>query len=346
MNDSVTLASYFLDLNNLFHNNYQDPDIQTYYTFLACKVLYSVYEGISILQNHQIVHNDLHFGNIFVKTNNDDSTFIYDFDRAYCPPVGPNPNLTNDPCTRPCRSGQCNIYDPFTDCFKIMLQFVHRFRNIMGVARDQAMLIIFRILFNGTQDAVITNFIRILLQHNFFMDITQCCYLFNPASPHAADIQNIRTIMGANPVTYILNNLSTGIGRLRGQPARPVVPIPPVPIPVVNNTSANPRWYFQKLSDKNKIEKNKMKSEKFKMNQQNDQDNDQINKNKIKKEKMNPMTGKKSHEYWVKMLSDIGKEGYKNPFLTKSIPFDDIIRENEFIKYPPGSINTNYKKFF
>jgi hypothetical protein len=344
MNDSVTLRNYLYDLNDTFHNNYRDAVIQTYYTFLVCKVLYSVYEGISILQNHQIVHNDLHFGNIFVKTN-DESTFIYDFDRAYCQPFGPNQNLTNDPCTGLCTFGQCNISDPFTDCFKIMLGFVHNFRN-MGATRDQAVLIIFRILFNGTQDAVITNFIRILLQNRFFTDNTGCSYLFNPASPYAADIQNIRTIMGANPVTYILNNLSTGIGRLTGQPARPVVPIPLVPIPVVNNTSANPRWYFQKLSDKNKIEKNKMKSEKFKMNQQNDQDNDQINKNKIKKEKMNPMTGKKSHEYWVKMLSDIGKEGYKNPFLTKSIPFGDIIRENEFIKYPPGSINTNYKKFF
>jgi len=74
--------------------------------------------------------------------------------------------------------------------------------------------------------------------------------------------------------------------------------------------------------------------------------NHQINKNKIKKEKMNPMTGKKSSEYWVKMLSDIGKKGYKNPFLTQSIPFGDIITENDFIKYPPGSINTNYKKIF
>jgi hypothetical protein len=344
MNDSVTLRTYFLDLNETFHNNYQDAAMQTLYATLVCRVLYSVYEGISILQNHEIVHNDLHLGNIFVKTN-DESTFIYDFDRSYCQPVGQNPMLTNNPCTGVCTYGQCNISDPFTDCFKIMLGIVHNFQN-RGATRDQALLIIFRILFNGTQDAVITNFIRILLQNQFFTDNTGCCYLFNPASPYAANIQNIRTIMGANPVTYILNNLSIGIGRLMGQPARPVVPIPLVPIPVVNNTSANPRWYFQKLSDKNKIDKNKMKSEKFKMNQQNDQDNDQINKNKIKKEKMNPMTGKKSPEYWVKMLSDIGKKGYKNPFLTQSTPFGDIITENDFIKYPPGSINTNYKKIF
>jgi hypothetical protein len=58
-----------------------------------------------------------------------------------------------------------------------------------------------------------------------------------------------------------------------------------------------------------------MKSEKFKMNQQNDQDNDQI-----KKEKMNPMTGKKSPEYWKKMLSEIQTAFKKVELLSKSKP--------------------------
>ena len=62
-----------------------------------------------------------------------------------------------------------------------------------------------------------------------------------------------------------------------------------------------------------------------------------------------PLTGKKSPEYWAKMLSDVGKEGYKNPFFPKlTQDFGDVIRENDFRKYPPGSINinTNYINYF
>ena len=332
INDSKPLRDYFLDLNNSFQNNYPNATMQTVYATKVCTALYSVYEGIRFLNNHQIVHNDLHLGNIFVKTN-DENTFIYDFDRSYCPSIGLNPMLTDDPCVGLCITGQCNRPDAFIDCIKIMVEIVHNFTN-MGPSRDQALLIIFRILFDQQPDTVIQPFINMLLQHRFLTDNTGCCYLFNPASPYATLVQNIKNIMNV-PVNYILNNLSTGIGRLLGQPALPVIQIPLVPIPVVNSTSANPRWYFQQLSDK--IDKNKMKNKKLKMNHQNDQNN---------KNKMNPLTGKKSAKYWDKMLSNIGKKGYKNPFLTQSVPFGDVITKNDFIKYPPGSINTNYKKFF
>ena len=272
INDMSTLQNYFLNANVYMQNNINVQSARLLYSYNMYKVLYSVYEGIAVLQNHDIVHNDLHFGNILVQDIG--NTFIFDFDRSYCQALlVDNPMLNNDPCSFLCRFGQCSRYSPFTDCLKIMHGIIQVFDTSANRAvSDIGLDIIFRVLFLGQQDQVIRDIINMLRQNQFLTDsVTNCCYIFNRATSHEVVIQTIFTIMGVDPVNYILTNLSNQLA-LMGYARPPVIP-PVVPIPVVNSISQNPRWYFGD------------------------------NKNQ-------------------KFTQDFG----------------DIIRENDFKKYPPGSI--------
>jgi hypothetical protein len=66
--------------------------------------------GIYCMYNNELVHNDLHSGNIMIEDDTD-KVLIFDWDRAYMNGQ-PNPLLTSSPCDDGlCVQSQCNVYN-------------------------------------------------------------------------------------------------------------------------------------------------------------------------------------------------------------------------------------------
>ena len=97
-------------------------------------VLFQVFVACYSMSLSKLVHNDLHAGNVFIRTSlikdrlyyiNDIPTvirssftaLIYDFDRGYCEKFGNNPKLQDFECKV---SSQCNIYIENKDIIKIL----------------------------------------------------------------------------------------------------------------------------------------------------------------------------------------------------------------------------------
>ena len=78
-------------------------------------------DGIHKLYSNNLIHNDLHAGNILIK---DDDILIYDWDRGYSQELGPNKLLDNNRCGPGlCSYSQCNIRNPdgyAIDLYKIL----------------------------------------------------------------------------------------------------------------------------------------------------------------------------------------------------------------------------------
>lgn len=89
------------------------------YTKMCIKTLY-------VLYRNNVVHNDLHDGNVLMVTSED--TFIpliYDWDRAYVKNYK-NPILNDTICVPLCSFGQCNIFNKYlpTDFYKFMYYII------------------------------------------------------------------------------------------------------------------------------------------------------------------------------------------------------------------------------
>lgn len=71
-------------------------------------VFKSVLKGLYTLYKNQVVHNDMHCGNIMINEHFD--TYIYDWDKSYSPILGDNPSLGKDERNRDCMASKCNIF--------------------------------------------------------------------------------------------------------------------------------------------------------------------------------------------------------------------------------------------
>ena len=94
--------------------------------------------GLYIINRRQLVHNDIHPGNIMVENYNQPNmrVLIYDWDRAYSPILGDNPFLKNNTALFPCDHSQCNIFIPGRpiDLLKVLVYFSNQpaiFNNIL-----------------------------------------------------------------------------------------------------------------------------------------------------------------------------------------------------------------------
>lgn len=105
----------------------QDPTDEFYQIYLQlCIACY-------VMSLSKINHNDLHTGNVFIKTLEKPELFVfeingnkydiltskqvmvYDFDRAFCQRLGTNEFLTGYPCD----FGQCNTFTELLDIYKV-----------------------------------------------------------------------------------------------------------------------------------------------------------------------------------------------------------------------------------
>lgn len=93
---------------------------------VAMKILLHVCVGIKKLHDNNVTHNDLHSDNILITENG--FPLIYDWDRAYIPVMGYNPQLTADCSTGLCAYSNCNIdvREYSIDFFKIFSYFARR----------------------------------------------------------------------------------------------------------------------------------------------------------------------------------------------------------------------------
>lgn len=87
---------YFSTFENIVGTDIQIPTFR------------QVVKGLYTIHQYRLVHNDLHPGNIMVEETTE-KVLIYDWDRAYAPRIGNNPNLNANPCEDLCSSSQCNI---------------------------------------------------------------------------------------------------------------------------------------------------------------------------------------------------------------------------------------------
>jgi len=104
------------------------------------KVLYTVNRA-------NLVHNDIHPGNIMIKRGTPDNppiyrVMIYDWDRGYSPDLGDNPMLNTDTSRYPCRSSQCNLFrgQRPIDLLKILRYLADERNNLYDVLQNSLML--------------------------------------------------------------------------------------------------------------------------------------------------------------------------------------------------------------
>jgi hypothetical protein len=97
-------------------------------------ILFQIFVACYSMSLSKLVHNDLHSGNVFIRTSLSKdmlyyvnsvptgirsrfTALIYDFDRGYCERFGDNPKLQNFECNV---ASQCNIYIENKDIIKIL----------------------------------------------------------------------------------------------------------------------------------------------------------------------------------------------------------------------------------
>jgi hypothetical protein len=104
------------------------------------KVLYTVNKA-------NLVHNDIHPGNIMIKQGTPANppiyrVMIYDWDRAYSPSLGNNPMLNSDTGSYPCKSSQCNIFrgQRPIDLLKILRYLADERNNLYDILHNSLML--------------------------------------------------------------------------------------------------------------------------------------------------------------------------------------------------------------
>ena len=106
-------------------------------TPLQIPTLREVTKGLYTINNLELVHNDLHSGNIMIeeKTN---KVLIYDWDRAYAKGLGKNKLLNDNTCLDLCKVSQCNLFldkRPI-DLIKILCYTIHDPDNFYLILKE------------------------------------------------------------------------------------------------------------------------------------------------------------------------------------------------------------------
>jgi hypothetical protein len=106
-------------------------------------LMVQVVKGLYMVNKAGLVHNDLHCGNIMVKTNPDGiepvrKVMIYDWDRGYSPSLGPNPLLNIETNRYLCKTSQCNIFmgQRPVDLLKILRYVVDSRDNFFDILQN------------------------------------------------------------------------------------------------------------------------------------------------------------------------------------------------------------------
>lgn len=116
--DTITVAAYFDSVQNA-------QTLKAWQVYELCGIWFQCLITMRIFRRHLLAHNDLHLGNIWMipypelqwtrvgyEVDGERYVFfaryrmaIYDYDRAFFKPIGPNSLLTKEECTY---GGQCN----------------------------------------------------------------------------------------------------------------------------------------------------------------------------------------------------------------------------------------------
>lgn len=83
--------------------------LECYDTDRIIDIFKKIMEGLFMLYENNVSHNDLHDENIMIEEGTD-KVFIFDWDRSYCSDFGDNPMLDKNVCKKPCSSSQCNLF--------------------------------------------------------------------------------------------------------------------------------------------------------------------------------------------------------------------------------------------
>ena len=118
---------------NTFHNMILSASTEDMIFYIE-----QIVRGINHMYDNDLVHNDLHSGNIMISLTTPKKVLIFDWDRSYIKGI-PNPYLASDEdhpnnvefCEKLCNYSQCNMVTPggyATDFYKI-LSYVALYRN-------------------------------------------------------------------------------------------------------------------------------------------------------------------------------------------------------------------------
>ena len=196
-----------LTLNN-YISNVSTEDMLT--------ILKDIINGIFVLYRNNVVHNDLHPGNILLGRlgpQQPKKVLIFDWDRGYSPELRDNPTLSNEICEEPinpniyrrknyCVYSQCNIIkgDGYSTDFYKMLSYVAK--------RDDFPIILenFGIPDYITQ-SIITDFLKNSSKTFFsiqFQNGKKCTYLQGPHNHNTMQ----ETMRSFGPINNIIRKVN------------------------------------------------------------------------------------------------------------------------------------------
>jgi len=250
INKITTVQDRIQHMNKVLIKKYSPDNEKYFYSYIQelMIIMFNIFEGVNILHSRNIQHNDLHLSNVFVRENN--TIFIYDFDRSFCPPLGDNPFLSTNPCEFPCNIGQCNILHSSVDVFKILISFM-----LLNNTKKVIVEYIFKnIFFEGLPENQLKTLIKILNLSNGFRDSDNCNYVYSTKSIYHKDFIEIIATLGANPLVTILERINNVFKKL-GMPQRRIYQRSDTKTYFVDIPGI--KWFFSKSPITHKKEKSK-----------------------------------------------------------------------------------------
>jgi hypothetical protein len=164
-----TIALPLIQFNTL------EDQVKTVNTTRMISYIEQLVIGINACYKNELVHNDLHDGNVMIQPN--DNLLIFDWDRSFY--KTPNPLLNIERCVDLCGYSQCNIYNNggyAIDLYKVLYYILINRKDSLALLN-----IVFKIKNRILEPNLIKKIKNILIYSPFFQE-KNCTFLQFPDS--------------------------------------------------------------------------------------------------------------------------------------------------------------------